>query len=61
MLTMVSWTALSTKVQKHIHGFRGDGKMVTIGGNNAGSFSTEAYLNTVPELGVKWLFNRAIM
>ena len=45
-------------VQKHIHGFRGDGEMVTIGGNNAGSFSTEAHLNAVPAKG---LFNRAIM
>ena len=48
-------------VQKHIHGFRGDAKMVTIGGNSTGSFSTEAHLNAVPESEAKGLFNRAIM
>ncbi|PUU75240.1 hypothetical protein B9Z19DRAFT_1154483 [Tuber borchii] len=48
-------------VQKHIHGFRSDPKMVTIGGNSAGSFSTEAHLNVVPESDTKGLFNRAIM
>jgi len=48
-------------IQKHIHGFRGDPKMVTIGGNSAGSFSTEAHLNAVPESDAKGLFNRAIM
>jgi len=48
-------------IQKHIHGFRGDLKMVTIGGNGAGSFSTEAHLNAVPELDADGLFNRAIM
>jgi len=35
--------------QKHIHGFRGDLKMVTIGGNSAGFFSAEEHLNAVPE------------
>ena len=47
--------------QKHIHGFHRDEQMVTIGGNSAGSFSTEAHLNTVPESDAKGLFNRAIM
>ena len=35
--------------------------MVTIGGNSAGSFSTEAHLNAVPESDSKRFFNRAIM
>ena len=50
-------------VQKHIHGSRGDLKMVTIGGtsNSVGSFSPEAHLNAVPESDAKGLFNRAIM
>jgi len=48
-------------IQKHIHGFRGDLKVVTIGGNGAGSFSTEAHLNAVPESDAEGLFNRAIM
>ena len=48
-------------VQKHIHGFRGDAKMVTIGGNRAGSFSTKAHRNAVPESDAKGFFNRAIM
>ena len=48
-------------VQKHIHGFRDDGKVVTIGGNRAGSFSTEAHLNAVPESNAKGFFNGEIM
>ncbi|RPA97433.1 alpha/beta-hydrolase [Choiromyces venosus 120613-1] len=48
-------------VQKHIRGFRGDSKMVTIGGNSAGSFAVEVHLNRVPESDAGGLFNRAIM
>ncbi|PUU75239.1 Alpha/Beta hydrolase protein [Tuber borchii] len=44
-------------VQKHIHGFRGDPKMVTIGCNRASSFSTKAHLNAMPESDAKGLFN----
>ena len=48
-------------MQKHIHGFCGDPLTVTIGGDSAGSFCTEAQLNAVPESDAKWLLNRAIM
>ncbi|KAG0130645.1 Alpha/Beta hydrolase protein [Tuber indicum] len=48
-------------VQKHIRGFRGDPKMITIGGNSAGSFAVETHLNAVPGSDAKGLFNRAIM